>query len=124
MFILLAEWLHCYIHCSVFAQYLLKRCLEVWNVSGDTSCCTMTIHFTLLCCILHMFCMSYDILLSNILIKKFKFQVLVHGIMENPFFSPLWYRNWYRESCYFTGIGTDYSIFGIVTPLVCLCMSV
>ena len=33
-----------------------------------------------------MFCMSYDILLSNILIKKFKFQVLVHGIMENPFF--------------------------------------
>ena len=27
-----------------------------------------------------MFCMSYDILLSNILIKKLKFQVLVHGI--------------------------------------------
>ena len=33
-------------------------------MSGDTSCCTMTIHFTLLCC-------DY---------------VLVHGIMENPFF--------------------------------------
>ena len=32
-----------------------------------------------------MFCMSYDILLSNILVKKFMFQVQVHGIMENPF---------------------------------------
>ena len=33
-----------------------------------------------------MICMSYDILLSNILVKKFMFQVQVHGIMENPFF--------------------------------------
>ena len=33
-----------------------------------------------------MICMSYDILLSNILVKKFMFQVQVHGIMENPSF--------------------------------------
>ena len=53
-----------------------------------------------------MFCMSYDILLSNILVKKFMFQVQVHGIMENPFFFTvvsklasrivLFYWYWYR----------------------------
>ena len=59
-----------------------------------------------------MFCMFYDILLF------FKyFNKEVHVWSQVLFFLP-WYRNWHRESCYLTGIGTDYWFFGIVTPLI------
>ena len=59
-------------------------------MSGDTSCCTMTINCTLLCCAM-LYCTCFVCLMtfcyfSNILIKKFMFQVQVHGILENPFF--------------------------------------
>ena len=94
---------------------------DVWNVSGDTSCCTMSINCTLLCCCM-LYCTCVYVLLWHFDIFKY-FNKEVHVSSSSTWdlrktFLP-WYRNWHRESCYFTGIGTDYWIFGIVTPLHC-----
>src|SRR4029434_3174897 len=81
MFILLAEWLHCYlhffvVHCCCCCRVPFERCLEVWNVSGDTSCCTMTIHFTLLCCDM-LYCTCFVCLMTFQIFKYFNKEVHV-----------------------------------------------